>query len=152
MEVKYKNYGFQSAHAFGMAPIAGLQRTLAQQAQLLREIQLILPKPLAGHVIHCVLHAKQVTLFTDSASWASQLRFYQAAILQVCTPLAGSAMKLRIKLLHREYRPPNQRKPRLPSLTTVHTLQSLVKTTDDELSQSLARLAQTLSQKLERNT
>lgn len=63
--------------------IGQLQRQIALQQQLLLQVKAALPEFLAGgQVVHCVLKNSQLLLFTGSAAWASQLRFYSQTLLR----------------------------------------------------------------------
>jgi hypothetical protein len=148
MEERKQTFNFRPAQGFSIAPLLACQQTLAQQNRLLHEIKAILPAALAEHARHCVYSQQQLTLYTDHAGWASQLRFYQAAIVdatQALLPLPVRA--LRVRLLPRA---PLQRtrKPIVPSAELVGQIFSGATPADnDELQQALHKLALTLKKR-----
>lgn len=63
--------------------LAYLYGRVEQQKKLLTIVRGVLPDSLQAHAIHCVIDRNKLIIYTDSANWASQLRFYRAAILGV---------------------------------------------------------------------
>lgn len=150
MKESNKKGSFRSAQTFSIAPLAAYQQTLTQQMRLLTEIKTVLPEALAEHILHCVYQPTQIILYTDSASWASQLRFYQSPILDVAvSTLKKPTIKLKIKLLDSAVSINKTRTPILPSQQTVLILQNQANAMQsDALQQALAKLADTLNKRV----
>lgn len=71
-----------------------------QQRQILQQVRQCLPGNLANHVCHCLINKQTLLVYTDSALWASQLRFYHAAMLGgVAGFTEGAVAKIQIRLM-----------------------------------------------------
>ena len=77
-----KNSFFKSALAYEGKILASYKYQLEIQNELLNVIKSTLPSHLSSHALYCVASGKKILLYTDSASWSSQLRFYHQDILQ----------------------------------------------------------------------
>ncbi len=113
----------------------------------MEQIKLVLPINLAEHVIHCVQKNNKVFVFTDSANWASQLRFYAEAIhgvLAKAVPIPVKTIQIKVIDLPKLATKPS-RKVKIPSWKTINAIrnQSLL-ITDPNLRQALSRLSNTL--------
>lgn len=67
---------------------------IEQQQKLLSAVKKALPEPLAQHIENCVLHDATLVVYTDSAVWSSQLRFYNAVILAEIQPIISEPIKM----------------------------------------------------------
>lgn len=61
--------------------LASIYQQIDQQKKLLSLIKSALPDHLKERAAHCVIDRSKLIVYADSANWASQLRFYRAAIL-----------------------------------------------------------------------
>ena len=77
---------FKSALEFHNRAIDQLVTRVEQQKDLLSVVKSVLPENLAEHTLHCVIHETTLVIYMDAAVWSSQLRFYQAAILEAISP------------------------------------------------------------------
>ncbi|GEM_PF-466495 len=68
--------------------------------KLLQRIQAGLPQNLSDHCIACVLRLDGLlVIYTNSAAWASQLRFYQSTILSEAASV-GPVTRIKIRIWH----------------------------------------------------
>jgi hypothetical protein len=146
----FKNTHFKSALGFQSRQLSLSLEIIATQRELLNLVRNALPSEIAGHVQHCVHSGQRVIVYTEASAWASQIRFFQQAILNkltIDTPL--KVVSLQIKILQKDFEPLPRRAPRLPSLENILQLQETSTTLakSDELQLSLARLAKTLEQR-----
>lgn len=126
--------------------LANFTSQLQQQQQLLILIKSVLPAKLAEHASYCVISNQKVLIYTDKATWASQLRFYQSAILEAIITRSKhvNIAQVQMRLLKSELIP-EARLPNTPSLQTAqHIRQTLTGAKDDPLRQALSHLCQTL--------
>lgn len=145
----FRPMAFKLAQSFQNRTLVVFQSRLEQQQSLLRRIRNALLHPLASHVLHCVANEKKLLLYTDSAAWASQLRFLQQDILQA----AGNAQahpfeKLQIRILTNQLsgNPRTERKANLPSTERIMLLNNQANALgDSQLQQALQRLGATLA-------
>ena len=134
--------------AFPNRTVAQLCLQINQQLALLERIKATLPKELATNVLHCVRNTKKLVVYTDSANWASQLRFHSEAMLAVFESNAPKpATLLQVKILNGLV--PEKTSPKnnalIPSQTVAYEIRDLsLKTTDPELSRALDKLSKTL--------
>ncbi len=87
---------FKSALEFHNRTIDKLVTQVEQQQDLLSMVKSVLPEMLAEHTLHCVIHDTTLLIYSDAAVWSSQLRFYQAAILNV---VEQSVKRVQIRLI-----------------------------------------------------
>ena len=134
--------------------LAYFQNRIAEQQSLLQEIQRNLPGYLATQVRHSLLQEGKLLIYTDSAIWASQLRFYSPLILTRVKQLNHPAESVQIKVLTIATgvalnRP---RKAKLPSATTIAQIGSDSQLcSDPQLRQSLLKLSATMAKCAEKN-
>ena len=143
-----KTTPFKSALSFQSRTIARFYDKIEQQKQLLQQIQSVLPDGLKRHARHCVISNKKLLIYTDSAAWASQLRFYNKPILAAIAPITRESVELmQIKLLAtptvdgtKTKRPAN-----LPSLDKIDIIRNQgLATSDEKLKHALLKLSATL--------
>ena len=147
--MKKTNVAFKSILSYQNKAITQLCLNIDQQALIVRQVKAVLPTGLADHVVHCVLNGKKLLVYTDSANWASQLRFYGESVQTAIAPLSPAAeIKMQVKVnnplvvadTHRN------RKANIPSQTVVNgILKQSQYITDPQLKQAFAKLGKTLS-------
>ncbi|MEI6706093.1 MAG: DciA family protein [Methylococcales bacterium] len=118
---------------------------IGQQKRLLLTIQKLLPFDLAEHIYCCLIKDKKLLLYTDSAAWASQLRFYNGVILAANEPLVDT---VQIKVMTQEvgFVTQSERKARLPSSEKIAELQKdSLSIADEPLKAALLKLSATLA-------
>ncbi len=92
---------FKAALSFPNRTIAHFYSRIEQQKQVLQRIHAVLPATIAEHALHCVVNGKKLSVYTDTAAWASQLRFYNSAILAAIAPVTResvSIMQIKIRV------------------------------------------------------
>ena len=142
---------FRSALDFDSRSLALCLETIAEQNQLLSIVGTALPTSIAEHVNHCVLSGNCLLIYTESAAWASQIRFFQQAILSKLHDSGQAKITLvRIKVFSLPREPETGRKVQMPSPETVRAMAGLAdQKSDDVLDVALANLANTLRKRLE---
>ncbi len=120
-----------------------------EQHQLIaRRIQAVLPDALAKQVRHCLIRDKKLLVYTDSAAWASQLRFYNCAMLAAIEPLTRASVEImQIKIIGGQtglvLGP--KRKAKLPSVEKIENIRNdSLAVSDDQLRLALLKLSSTL--------
>ena len=142
--------------AYPNKAIAQLYLQINQQLALLKRIKAVLPKELADHTLHCVLNNKKLLVYTDSANWASQLRFHGKTMLNAIEPAASTtASTIQIKIINATTTATSDAKPRtvIPSKTVAYAIrnQSLI-STDPQIKQALDKLSTTLDRLTSQDT
>ncbi len=139
---------FKPALSFPNRTFAYLYSQIEQQKQALQKIHEVLPAALGQHALHCVVHGKKLLVYTDTAAWASQLRFYNRAILAAIAPVTResvSIMQIKINMGAIEAAPRAPRKPNIPSAEQIELIHSHSLTVADEpLKLALLKLSTTL--------
>jgi hypothetical protein len=140
--------------------IALLCLQINQQLAILEHIKAVLPKGLANHALHCVfndkkLNNKKLLIYTDSAIWASQLRFYGKTILTAIESVTSDPVSvLQVKVINVP-ETANPRKKRIvviPSQAVADGINNHSLTvTDPQLRQALDNLSSTLARLQSRN-
>lgn len=137
------------------APLSRQNRTITyyrqqieQQKRLLQHIQAALPPTLAKQLRHCLIKDKKLLLYTDSAIWASQLRFYNKIILaSVSRPSRETIETVQIRIITESTGLNLQaaRKARIPSAATIAIIRNdSLGVADNQLQQALLKLSATL--------
>jgi hypothetical protein len=134
---------------------------IEQQRRLLQHVRQSLPENLAKHVCHCLASNNTLLVYTDSAIWASQLRFYNqtllAAMLSAAAPPTPAVQKVNIKVMTETTGATSQqggKKPQvnIPSADTIDLMQKQsASISDPTLQQALQRLNATLKKRAERS-
>lgn len=146
---------FKAALSFPNRTIAHFYSQIEQQKQVLQCIRTVLPAAAAKHALHCVINGKKLLVYTDTAAWASQLRFYNSAILAAIAPVTResvSIMQIKISvetpsIEHRRGAKASLpgRKPNIPSAEKIEFIHNHSLTVSDvQLKQALLRLSATL--------
>lgn len=137
--------------AYRNKTIAQLCLQINQQLGILQRIKAVLPENLASHALHCVFHDKKLLIYTDSAIWASQLRFYGDAMLAAAIESTACHVSvIQVKVINLQ-EPTDKGKKRtgiIPSQTVADEIRNhssavtdpLLKTALVKLSLTLARL------------
>lgn len=125
-----------------------LWHEIVQQKLVLQAIQLVLPENLAKQVKHCLIKNQGLLVYTDSAVWASQLRFYSTMMQVATAPLTATPITevlIRIITQPAGFVARTERKARLPSPEKIAELQKdSLSITDELLRLSLLELGETL--------
>ncbi len=149
MSDKYN--AFKSSLSFESKVFTLYKYQIETQTKLLKKIKKALPDHLSGHALYCVLNNKKLSLYTDSAIWSSQLRFYHQAILQALLAThSGTIETLQIKIIPQttEKKPEPQRSKTLPSAENISFILDQAELQSDEnLKKSLQRLGKTFQKK-----
>lgn len=145
-----KKAAFKSALDFSNRSLALCLNTIAQQQRLLTLIKAGLPEDIAEHVLHCVIAETQLLIYTDSAAWASQIRFFHTAILNKLHSCGQQKIaKLQVRISPQMGALAKIRRVKLPSRHSADVIQGAVRgDAGDELDMALSRLASTLRKRL----
>jgi hypothetical protein len=105
-----------------------------------------LPEQLASHALYCVVSGRKISVYTDSASWSSQLRFYHQQMLQkLSTSKQGQFEVLKIKIIPAEIEQEDNSVNIIPSKENIRMIIEQADNQEDEtLKISLLKLAETL--------
>ena len=121
---------------------------IEQQQRILQRIQVVLPEALAKQARHCLIRDKKLLIYTDSAAWASQLRFYNSAILAAVVPLTRTPVEImQIKIIagQTELNLGPKRKAKIPSVEKIEVIRNHSLTvSDNQLRLALLKLSTTL--------
>ncbi len=128
---------------------------LEKQAQLLALVKSVLPSDLVNYAQYCVISDQKVLIYTDSAVWASQLRFYTRAMFELIKSHSASVRyieQVQIRILPSmpdQASSPN--KAIVPSAkTTSEIRKDILGDSEDPLYQALSRLCSTLENLVEK--
>lgn len=107
-----------------------------------------MPEVLAKYARHCVINDKKLLIYTDSATWASQLRFYNKTILAALPPpLKQSVEVMQIRII-REQTGINRQsgeKAIMPSAESIEIIRNhSLAVPDHQLKLALLKLSATL--------
>lgn len=140
---------FKPAQTIDSQPIALWLSILQEQAKLLHSIQKNLPAQTAQAIKHCLVSEKQLIIYVESASWASQLRFLQDKIMAGLIESGVTQVKgLQIKLLANRQNSVKKRPPNLPSEAVLTDLKTAYAgKPEDALGQALSNLTLTLEKR-----
>jgi len=143
-----KPTSFKAALSFPSRTIAHFYSQIEQQKLVLQRIHEVLPATIAQHALHCVVNGKKLLVYTDTAAWASQLRFYNSAILAAIAPVTResvSIMQIKVRVETLQTASPS-RKPNIPSAEKIEFIHNHSLTVSDEqLKLALLRLSATLA-------
>lgn len=141
----YKRTTFKSALSYEGKILSSYKFQIDTHSKLLNTIKSSLPETLASHALYCVVSDQKVSLYTDSAIWSSQLRFYQQSILQNLSNSYQSIFQsLQIKIIPKTTENNKQIDKTLPSTENIDLImQQAELQNDDELKTALLRLGKT---------
>lgn len=137
---------FKSALEFEGKVFTRYKYKIEAQTRLLEIIKAVLPENLSCHALSCVISEKKVLLYTDSAIWSSQLRFYHKTILRaLVNSQQGTFQLLQIKVIPKTKDPLQMSLLNLPSAENISSIfeQANARDSDDMLKKSLFNLATT---------
>ena len=122
------------------------------QQLLLQATRKNLPDHLAAHVLHSLVADNKLLIYTDSANWASQLRFYDRAIISSVGALVKkSDLSVQVKTLSKPVGPSQAQAERAnpPSPENLAKMQTfcLAKESDNDLAAALLKLTNTIKHK-----
>ncbi len=144
-----KTASFKSALSFQNRTIADFYFQIAEQKQVLQRIRSVLPDALADHLLHCVINGKKLLVYTDSAAWATQLRFYNGPILKAIAPVTRESVSIMLVKVRAESLIATPLPRRMPNMPTAEKIALIYKhsltISDQQLQQSLQRLSATLA-------
>lgn len=133
---------FQTPWQYENKVLRYYQQQLQEQAKLLASVKTALPAQLVSAALYCVASGDKLIVYTDSAAWASQLRFYSPQILASAGGRGFATVKVKI-ITKTAPVPPSPIK--IPSKQTVTLLATQAQNQrDSHLQSALARLASTL--------
>jgi len=143
---------FKSALGYEGKVFALYKYQIETQTRLLKKIQSLLPEHLSSHVLYCVLNNKKLSLYTDSAIWSSQLRFYHQTILQALLRThSGVIETLQIKIIPQTIKQDDSEEKEhktLPSSENIDfILQQAEQQSDETLKKALLKLGSTFKKK-----
>ncbi|MBD9354467.1 DciA family protein [Methylomonas albis] len=148
----YRKGVFKTALDFDNRQLNLCLAKIAAQQALLAIVRTALPADIAKHAVYCVASGLQVLLYCDSASWASQIRFFNRAILD---KLHGAGHPYIVRFQVRIVPPTGEpfrpkRTPHLPSAENVGLIAQQFKQADEQdvLAAALTRLGATLAKRL----
>ena len=139
---------FKMSLSFKNRTMAYFYSQIEQQQRILQCIRSVLPETLAKQVRHCLIRDKKLLVYTDSAAWASQLRFYNSTMLAAIAPLTRAPVEvMQIKIMAGQtgliLGP--KRKAKIPSTEKIEDIRNHSLTvSDNQLRLALLRLSTTL--------
>ena len=143
----FKAKAFKNALGFSNRTTVQFQLTIEKHQKILQVIRLSLPETLANEARDCVIKDTKLLIFTASAAWASQLRFYSQAIRTAVNSKCNENIdNIQLKVLEAKA-DTNLSKPDLtiPSLENIELIQgNQLDAPDSDLKRSLLNLSQTL--------
>jgi hypothetical protein len=135
--------------AYPNKSIAQLSLQINQQLAILEQIKSALPTELQVHVLHSVLNGKKLLIYTDSANWATQLRFYGETMLTAFKsnkPTPVTLLQVKIINVATTTKVSAKNKAIIPSQSVAYELGKLsLVTADPQLKQALSKLSSTLA-------
>ncbi|NOT12328.1 MAG: DUF721 domain-containing protein [Methylococcaceae bacterium] len=144
----YKHGHFKPALSFQNRHLSQFDSHIRQQKILLEAVRSAIPKTLTTHVQHTVLTNNKLLIYTDSAAWAAQLRFYEKAIMSAIASFSShSVSTIQLKLVLDPIGPSAIQKDsaNLPASKHLEILRHFCLTApDNELTHSLMKLTNTL--------
>lgn len=136
---------FKSALKLGSERLTPWLARIAEQQQLLALARSALPEALSQHAVHCVVSGNKLIVYCRSAAWASQIRFFQALILNKIKEAGQRNIgSLQVRLLLDSAAPQAAKAKHLPSRQVAERLIEQNADSGDELAAALNRLGNTL--------
>jgi len=138
---------FKAVDTYNNRILANYQQKIKQQQYLLNIIKATLPKPLTDHVLYCIVSAEKLFIYTDSAAWSSQLRFYQQSILKAVINTNSVLVKtIQIKIIIPNNATKETLKKNIPSKGSIKLLHHCGESINHKkLKHALLNLSQTLT-------
>lgn len=149
--MKYRK-NFKSALDYPNRITTLLFAKLENHAAIRKIVRSLLPDNLSAHLSDCIIKENKLLLYTESAVWASQLRFYSPMIQKIASAqLAVTIDSLQVKVLAHTPLISDRKEKRYPNIPSTATIDYLKKNSqgiqNKELQAALFRLSETLSRK-----
>ncbi len=144
-----KKNTFKSALSYEGKILENYKYQLHIQNEILKIIKSSIPFKLSHHVLYCVVSEKKVLVYTNSAAWSSQLRFYHQQMYQALLMSNYTTFEtLKIKIIPPTIAPNNHNKPTIiPSAKHINLLREQAENQPDEaLKKALLNLAKTFKE------
>jgi len=142
--MSYRNHFFKAALNHKGTVLANYKYQIQRQNRLLDIIKTALPDRLSTHALSCVVSERKLSLYTDSAIWSSQLRFYHQAILQaLVNSNQGHFETLQIKVIPKTIaiKAKNKASKKQPSTENINAILDLAEQQPEgKLKNALLRL------------
>ena len=139
---------FKVSLSFQNRTMAYFHSQIEQQQRILQRVQAALPDHLKKQARHCLIKDKKLLIYTDSAAWASQLRFYKSVILAAIAPLTKTPVEImQVKIITGQTGGilRIKRKAKIPSAEQIEVIRSHGLTvSDNQLRLALLKLSTTL--------
>lgn len=143
-----KPLSFKVSLSFQNRTMAYFYSQIEQQQRILQHIQTVLPESLAKQARHCLIRDKKLLIYTDSAAWASQLRFYNSVVLAAIAPLTRTPVEImQVKIIAGQSGLilGAKRKAKIPSIEKIALIRNdSLSVSDNELKSALLKLSTTL--------
>jgi hypothetical protein len=143
-----KPSSFKTSLVFKNRTMAYFYSQIEQQQRILQMIRRVLPDNLAKQTKHCLIKERKLLIYTDSAVWATQLRFYNTTILaSVTTQNTAPIESLQIKVISTQTGLASTltRKALIPSTEKIEALKNnSLSIEDNQLRLALLKLSTTL--------
>jgi hypothetical protein len=125
---------------------------ISVHSKLLSAIKATLPSALSSHALHCVSSDKKVLIYTDSATWSSQLRFYHQTMLRAIKSNGlGEFESLQIRIIPQAIQVEKINPTILPSKENIKSIMIQAENqSDEELKHALLNLGNTLNDRKKR--
>lgn len=142
----YSNNFLKSASYYETSILSKYKQQIKLHSVWLNKIKAMLPDYLAQRALFCVVSDKQLSLYTDSSVWASQLRFYHKNILTELNKAKNIGFEsLKIKILLKTNRPDTIQNCNIPTKKTINLILSYAKCQkNSQLKEALSKLGKTL--------
>lgn len=143
-------YKFKKTLAYNNRAMANIRSKIESNQRLLTLIRSDLPANLAPYIVGCTLKNDRLFIYTESATWATKLRFHANNILQNFNrsqQLAISRVVVRITTSETQYKE-RKRQPKKPASISIAAIQSSAHGTNGDLQKALLKLTKTLLSKL----
>jgi hypothetical protein len=142
-----KPSSFKTSLVFKNRTMAYFYSQIEQQQRILQMIRRVLPENLARQTKHCLIKERKLLIYTDSAVWATQLRFYNTTILASVTKNTSPIESLQIKVISTQTGLASTltRKALIPSTEKIEALKNhSLSIEDNQLRLALLKLSTTL--------
>ena len=130
---------------------AQYQSRIDLHRKALQAIHRVLPKKLALQAHDCVINDRKLLIYTHSAAWASQLRFYSRELQSsVSSAILRPIDKVQLRILHQRVEKAVHRTANIPALENIELIRgNALSTPDSKLKSALLNLSHTLRRSYE---
>ena len=146
---------FKPALDYPNGAMASLLVKVDRQKKLLNLIRSGLPGTLAKHVRACVVRDRKLLLYTESAAWASQLRFYSRVIQDITCLKQGEFIEVtQVRIIAPTGTTRQESQTHIiPSPENIEIIRNNIRNVPDrKLKESLFRLSETLEKRYKAKT